>query len=293
MNRAALALGFLAASLLAAPAQITVEVLLDQDQFLVGESLPVGARITNLSGQTLRLGAETDWLTFDIESARGSVVQKTGDVPVAGEFTLQSSRMATKRVDLAPYFTLTQPGRYFLTATVRITDWPRTIPPSKQKGFDVIEGAKLWEQEFGIPVPPGVTNATPEVRKYILQQANYLKGQIRLYLRLTDATGSKTFRVFPIGTLLSFSRPEFQVDKFSRLHVLYESGPHSFSYSVFSPDGSLLVKQSYDFKTTRSRLKVDDDGNISVMGGSRHVTPNDLPPPETTEGVDEAKPAKP
>jgi hypothetical protein len=289
MRRVGFALGLLVASLLAAPSQITVEVLLDQDQFLVGESLPVGARITNLSGQTLRLGGESDWLTFDIESARGSVVQKTGDVPVVREFTLQSSKMATKRVDLAPYFTLTQPGRYYITATARIPDWPRTIPPSAKKGFDILEGAKLWEQEFGVPLPHGTTNTTPEVRKYILQQANYLKGQIRLYLRVTDASGARTFRVFPIGTLLSFSRPEFQVDKYSRLHVLYESGPHSFSYTVFSPDGSLLVRQTYDFKATRARLKVDDEGNISVLGGSRHVTSNDLPPPETTEGLDSSK----
>src|SRR5947207_12334488 len=140
MKRVGLAFGLLATSLMAASAQITVEVLLDQDQLLGRESLPVGARITNLSGQTLRLGGESDWLTFDIESARGSVVQKTGDVPVAGEFTLQSSKMATKRVDLAPYFTLTQPGRYYITATARIADWPRPIPPSRQKGFDVIEG---------------------------------------------------------------------------------------------------------------------------------------------------------
>src|SRR5207302_7413735 len=140
-----------------------------------------------------------------------------------------------------------------------------------------------------VPPAPGATNAAPEVRKYILQQANYLKGQIRLYLRLTDASGAKTFRVFPIGTLLSFSRPDFQVDKVSRLHALYESGPHSFSYTVFSPDGDLLVRQSYDFKTTRARLKVDDEGNISVAGGSRRMTANDVPPPDTT---DEVKPPK-
>jgi hypothetical protein len=289
MKKVGFAVGLLVVSLVTSSAQISVEVLLDQDQFLVGESLPVGARITNLSGQTLRVGGESDWLTFDIESVRGSVVQKTGDVPVVGEFTLQSSKMATKRVDVAPYFTLTQPGRYFITANVRIPDWPRAIPPSPKKGFDVIEGARLWEQEFGVPVPPGSTNTTPEVRKYILQQANYLKGQIKLYLRLTDGAGLRTFRVFPIGSLLSFSRPEFQVDKFSRLHVLYESGPHTFSYFVFSPDGSLLVRQTYDFKTTRARLKIDGEGNISVLGGARHVTPNDLPPPETTEGVDDVK----
>src|SRR6185295_6445177 len=112
---------------------------------------------------------------------------------------------------LAPYFTLLKPGHYSVTATVRIKSWERelTSPP---KGFDIIHGAKLWEQDFGLPASTSSTNASPEVRKYILEQANYLKGQIRLYLRVTDGSGLRSMRVFPIGQMISFSRPECQVD---------------------------------------------------------------------------------
>src|SRR3977135_4334370 len=100
-------LGLLAASLVPASAQVTVEVMQQQDQFLPGESLPTAVRITNRSGPTLRLGAEEDWLTFSIDARDGTIVRQIEDVPVKGEFTLASSKMATKRVDLAPYFSLT------------------------------------------------------------------------------------------------------------------------------------------------------------------------------------------
>ena len=56
---------------LSASAQVTVDVVLDQEQFLPSESLPVAVRITNRSGQPLHLGADTNWLTFSVESVSG------------------------------------------------------------------------------------------------------------------------------------------------------------------------------------------------------------------------------
>jgi hypothetical protein len=281
-------LGLLAASLASAGAQVTVEVILKQDQFLPGESLPTAVRITNRSGQTLRLGGEEDWLSFSIEARAGMVVAKTGDAPVPGEFTLASSKMATKRVDLAPYFSLTDPGRYSIVATVRIKNWDHELS-SPPRDFDIIEGARLWEQAVGVPSAAG-TNATPEVRKYILQQANYLKGRIGLFLRVTDSSGSKTFRVFPIGTMVSFSRPEPQIDKFSNLHVLYLDGAHTFSYTVFNPAGDLITRQTYDMPNNEHlHLQTDTDGKISVPGGVRRMTANDVPTSNPTISSDDAQ----
>lgn len=263
--------------------QVTVDLALEQDQFLPEEALPLKVRVTNRSGQSLRLGAEPDWLTFTIEAKDGprEIVAKTGEVPVQGEFLLESSKAAVKFVDLSPYFLLERPGRYEVVATVRIKGWDRDItsPPTP---FNLIRGAKLWEQDIGVPPAPGATNTLPEVRKYVLQQANYLKGQIRLYLRITDRSGLKNFRVVPIGQMISFSRPEPQVDKASHLHLLYQSGPHTFSYLSYAPDGELLVRQTYDFMGgPRPRLRADDDGVIAVMGGTRRPMPTDLPPAKT------------
>jgi hypothetical protein len=268
-----------------AQAQVTVEVKLDQEQFLQGESLPVAVRIVNRSGQTLRMGEGQDWLSFSLEGREGEVVPKLGDVPVEGEFLLESSQAAIKHVDLSPYFTLSGPGRYGIVAAVKIRDWGRQVE-SSAKYFDIVDGSKLWEQVVGVPEGADKTSTMPEVRRYILQQANYIKGQLRLYLRVTDSTGH-AIRVYNIGPMLSFSRPEPQVDKHSHLHVLYQKGPGLYVYNVFDLDGKILTHQSYEYFTTRPRLKLDDDGNVSVAGGSRRVAANDIPPP-TPQELDQA-----
>ena len=272
-------------------AQVTVDLVLDQEQYLPNETLVIGVRVTNFSGQTLHLGKEPDWLKFSVEAQNNHIVAKLDEVPVVGEFDLESSNVATKRIDLAPYFRLTKPGRYTVTASVSIRQMGREIS-SKSKFFDIISGAKLWEQEFGMPRPLNDASGQPEIRKYILQQALHLK-QLKLYVRVTDASESRVFRVFPIGPLVSFSRPELQVDKFSNLHVLNQYGAKSFNYCVINPDGETLARQTYEYTNTRPVLKTDKEGKIIVAGGVRRVTSADLPASNTTAPTPDVKPPKP
>lgn len=278
------------APLLPVSAQVTAEVTLEQEQFLGGEALPAAVRVTNRSGQTLHFGSEPDWLTFLVESRDGFIVVKNGEVPVLGEFTLESSKVATRHVDLAPYFALPRPGRYHVTATVRVKEWDATLT-TQPKSFDIIQGAKLWSQDFGVPAAAGVTNQLPEVRKYTLQQANYLRTQLRLYLRLTDAAESKVIKVFSLGPMVSFSQPEPQLDQFSNLHLLYQNGARSFSYIVVTPDGDVVVRQTHEYANSRPRLQIDRDGKFVVAGGMRRVSSNDVPAPKSPP--EEVKPAQP
>src|SRR6478609_474273 len=186
-------------------AQVSVELAMEQEFFLVGETIPVAVRITNRSGQTLHLGKEVDWLTFAVESRTAYMTEKDGDVPVEGEFELESGKTAIRRVNLAPYFALNRVGRYQLTANVRIQQWDTAVA-TKPKAFEIINGSKIWSQDFGMPQRAGVTNEAPEVRRYSLEQANYLHGKLRLYLRLTDSEGSRVLKVVPIGGIVSFSK---------------------------------------------------------------------------------------
>ena len=277
-----------------ASAQVTVDVVLDQEQFLPSESLPVAVRITNRSGQPLHLGADPKWLTFSVETTGGTVVVKKADVPVQGEFDLGSSQVATKRVDLAPYFALARQGGYHVTATVHIKDWNAAIP-SPPQSFNVIDGAKFWSQSFGLPVPAGATNRTPEVRKYTLEEANYLRSQLRMYVQVSDESESRIFKVRAIGPMVSFSQPEALVDRFCHLHLMYQSGARIFTYSVVNPDGDIVRQEIYDYFNTRPRLHTDDDGNITVLGGARRVKPdaNDMPVVKPPNEVPAPAPAKP
>ena len=266
--------------------QVSVDLTLDQDQFLPGESLMVGVRITNFSGQTLRLGKDNDWLHITLEGRDNYVVPTTADLPVQGEFDVESSKIVTRRVDVAPCFSLARPGRYVVSATVKLKDWDKELV-SKPKAFDVIAGTTLWEQDVGVSAP--AAGRAPEVRKYALQQAIHLK-QMKLYVRVTDQAGSRVFRVFPIGPLISFSSPEHQIDKSSNLHVLYQTGAKSFNYSVINPNGKLLVRQTYEYTDTRPILRMDREGRIYVGGGNRRASSDDLPLPLDTSNNDVGSP---
>ena len=268
-------------------AQVSVALALDQDQFLPGESLMVGVRITNFSGQTLHLGKDSDWLHITIEGRDNYVVPTTADLPVQGEFDVESSKIVTRRVDVAPYFALTGPGRYMVSATVKLKDWDKELV-SKQQSFDIIAGTTLWEQDVGVSAP-AASHRPPEVRKYALQQAIHLK-RMKLYVRVTDQAGSRIFRVFPIGPLISFSSPEHQIDKSSNLHVLYQTGAKSFNYSVINPDGKLLIRQTYEYSDTRPILRMDGEGRIFVGGGNRRISSDDLPLPLDTSNNDASSP---
>lgn len=261
------------ATAFSAMAQLAVEVVVDQEQFLRDESVIVNVRVTNRSGQTLHLGVDNDWLSFSVESPDAGSVARVGEVPVKGEFLLESASVATRQVDLAPSFELTRPGRYSLIATVRIKEWG-TETSSRPCRFEVVRGTKLWEQEFGVPSDSGA----PETRRYVLQQAHYQK-RLMLYLRLTDPNDSRVFRVAPLGTLVSFSQPEAQVDRHSELSVLFQTGARSFLFYVIRPNGDVAIRQTYDYAGSRPTLRQTEEGRIFVGGGARRPNAYDIPPP--------------
>lgn len=255
-------------------AQVTVEVLMGQNQFVANEAVPVRVRIINHSGQTVLFGKE-DWLSYSVEAGDGQVVFKTGEPAQPHDFDVRSSEMATTpAVDLEPCFTFTRPGRYKVKATVRIKDWNRTVT-SEPATFDVVRGVQIWQQEFGVPQSP-TNHREPELRKYILQQAT-MSRNMRLYLRVTDAAESTTYRVVPIGAVISFGEPRTRLDKDSNLHLLYQQGAHVYSYLEFTPKGELALRQTYDYAGSAPRLDVDDAGNVGVAGGVRHFAENDVP----------------
>lgn len=277
MQKILSALTLLASVALIARAQVTAELVLDQEQFLRSESLAVRLKISNFSGQTLRLGEDQDWLSFTVDAQEGKALSKTGEIPLPKPFSLESSKTVSLRTDLMPHFDLKEPGHYTLNAKVKIPQIEKEIEV-KAKTFDIISGTKLWEKDVGMPA-----TQPPLVRKFALQQATFLK-QLRLYVRITDETESTVIRVLPLGTLLSFSTPEPLVDKSSNLHVLFQHGPRSFLYSVVTPDGDQIIRQTYDYyANSRPRLRAEDDGRIAVVGGVRRILLSDLPPPRVAQ----------
>jgi hypothetical protein len=276
MKKFAVLIAFLIAAVQVS-AQVTVEVLLDSEEYLPNEPLIARVRIDNASGSTLRFGDTPDWLSFVVETTEGPYVRPLRPPNVVGAFNLESSSKATKSVDLSPCFDLTKAGRYKIVATVKVPAF-NTSFASPGKVFYIGGGSKLWERTFGVPptIVPAGPNGEPELRKYILVQANSAS-ETRLYARVTDARDSN-IRVVPIGPLLSFSRPEFQMDKWSNLHIFYQNGAKSFLYSMINPEGFMIARERHEYTDTRPALTVNSEGRISIRGGARRYTKSDIPP---------------
>ena len=265
-------------------AQIEVQVLLPQDVFLVGEPIEAALRIANFTGAKAVFGKEAGWLRFNVEAHDGFVVNRLGDGPDPGEFSLESSTRGTVRLDIQPAFDLTRPGRYRLSATVRRPDGTEFTSP--ETALEIVRGAKLWEKDFGILLPG---SEDPVARKYLLCQVTHLR-EARLYIRVTDADESGNIHTTPLGATVSFNRPACSLDRQSRLHVLHQFDASSYRYHQIGPDGTLLARRTYTFADKRPQLRISEAGEVAVVGGDRRRLADDVPAEDPKKPADPATP---
>ena len=258
---------------------VVVELVLDETVYLPGEEIPIGVRISNLSGRPITFGSTPNWLTFYAETKKGDVIARLGTVPVEGEFTLESSKAGTKFWNIQPYFDFQEAGVHVVYAEVRVPDWSERVL-SDPAMFTLQSARKLWEVSFGVPPAEGATNSQPEIRRYALQSAIRTHDR-NLYARVTNEDETRIFRVVLLDRLLSFSNPSQQLDSRSRLHVLLQTGGNTYSYCVITPDGELAIRQKHEIVTgSRPRLVKMADGDIQVGGGKRLPSSADVPPYE-------------
>lgn len=262
----------LLASATAARAQVNVEIILDDPQFLRGEPVTGRVKISNFSGQTLRLGDDPDWLAFLVTGTDGKALRALEPMPPVKPFTIGSAHSVALRVDLAPYYDLQTAGRFAASARIKFAQLEKEFTTESGK-FDIISGVKVWEKEVGVP-----GRTPPVVRKFALQQAAFFK-ETRLYVRVSEANEAEIVRVIALGALPSSGRPEAAVDNSSQMHVLFQAGQKNFTYALVTPEGDLLLRQTHEITATRPRLRAESDGRIVVSGGVRKISPTDLPPP--------------
>jgi hypothetical protein len=280
MRKLAILLVLLAATLLrvqAQPGGVSADLQIDQSQYLVDEDLLVKVRVFNRSGQTVTLGGDEDWRTFEVLGEREAIMPKLGEMKVKAPFTLLSGQTVTKEFNLTPYFGFRKPGRYSVGAVINLPQWKQQIA-TKPTGFMLTEGFPLDSVgylSFGVPAPPGVTNAAPDVRRYSLVKVTAMDRMI-LYFRLTDGAG-RALRGFPLARMVSFGEPEVMLDQANNFHVLFQGGARSFHFFVVDPNGSVLTRQLYEYTQTRPRMRLKEDGWIMMAGGQRVLADTDIP----------------
>ncbi len=256
---------------------VTLDLEIDQQQYLSGEDVRATLTIVNRSGQPLILGATTNWISFDVIGEHEYVAHKLGEMPVKQAFTLMTGQTIVREFNITPYFDFRKPGRYSLRAVVRIPQWKQEMA-CKPAIFTVEKGTPLTglgDLAFGVPLPAGVTNAPPDIRRYGLLRVSFLD-QMRLYFQLSDGTG-RPLRVYPLARIVDFRDPEAEMDRFNHFHVLVQTGARVFTYCEINTSGTLLARQYHEYSESRPRLRLTDDGHVFVGGGRRLLTSNDYP----------------
>jgi hypothetical protein len=185
-----------------------------------------------------------------------------------GAFTLKPGARATLRFDLTPLFKIDQVGRYNVSATVYTgsgEDHVITAPVE----FEIMTGVVLWEREFG------VLGGGSERRRYAIVQANYLK-RARIFAAITNPEASVTYKVIPLGTVVSFNPPSMAMDAQNRLHVLHQYGADDFVHHRIHSDGTLAVRHTYVSRVGRPMLGVDGTGDVAVVRATRRPRNQDI-----------------
>lgn len=94
---------------------------------------------------------------------------------------------------------------------------------------------------------------------------------------MSDAAQEQFYKVSAIGPMVSFSDPAAELDRASNLHVLCQSGAKTFTYVVVDPNGKITDRDTYDYIGSRPRLSMNDQGDVTVIGGVRRPKDSELP----------------
>ncbi len=274
-------------------AVVVVDLVSQQEEYLPNEELVVGVRIANQSGRTLHFGRDNAWLMFDVQALDSKHVGIMQEMPVKGEFKIESPMRAVRPFNIAPYFDMTRSGRYFVTATVEIREpgWWETVQSNSLK-IDIVRGATVWQREFGV-IGANASDGSPEIRRYTLQKVNLMNNRMKMYLRVSSEDETKVYKVRPIDYMMSFSRKELRLDKYNNLHILLQTPraiARDYNYSVFGADGRLILRQTHNADFSRPALSSDNQGLVRVKGGQRRYARSDVPQISPKEKQPAAKP---
>ena len=246
-------------------AQITVQVAAERDTLLLYEAIRVNVTVRNYSGRTIDLGGpdNSHWLGFLIADEAGERIPLVGQAPASEPATIPPGRTEVRTVDLLPYYDLRQRGTFTVRAVV---DGPgiRTLSPPVK--FTVLNGRQIWKQTVGLPVSSDQTN--DEYRTYSLLTLRVGRSDF-LYVGAQDEPHNLVYGTIPLGECLAVGEPSAKIDSEGNLHVLYRSGPRSYSYAEIDPAGKTLKRTVHSDLLSVPHLATGDDGAIAVAGGEQ------------------------
>ncbi|MBU0678540.1 MAG: hypothetical protein KJ626_10525 [Verrucomicrobia bacterium] len=243
----------------AVDAQIDLGCRLVSSRVLPFEAAEVEVKIKNRTGGPLVLAADgaNARLSFDVEASPGELLS-----PLEGKLLLDPIRLGPGQeyktsLNLASSFDLRKTGPYTVTG---IMEWNGMLFRSGRMYLDVVPGMEI--DSIRSPAAGG------ELRTFRLLTLNRERADM-IFLRIDDERVNICYGVVELGCMLRSFKPVMQVDQRGQVHILHQSGPSRFKYSVFNSEG-IPVSDEYVAGTGQGLgLTTLADGSVRVSGSSR------------------------
>jgi len=244
----------------AARGQIGVQLRLEHKQYLLGETVIAVVEIRNQTGGPLVLGGTNHnaRFTFDIETEDGPL--STGPTrPPLSDLAIPAGETVTRPVELQACYRLNNPGRYQFRACV---EWGENNYCSARSFLQLETGYEVARLAFA---PAGAASQRVNIVLRVLTRHDDTTQEQRLFFcRENPATGARD-AIMDLGTTLRVYDPVLQRDAAGRVHVLHNSAPHRFTYSVLTADGRLLSQEYYAGDVQLPQM-LNTEGTITVRG---------------------------
>ncbi|MFW5893540.1 MAG: hypothetical protein ACOCUY_00195 [Verrucomicrobiota bacterium] len=252
-------------------AQLGVKLDLDREHYILYEPIQATIQLRNYAGNTLVFGTEDaaeevgGYLKFEVIRAGGlSAPDVRKNVNPVENLILGPGETKELTVQLNGIVNMAREGNY--TVSVRVGH-PRLSHDYKSDSvpIDITEGYPVWTRTAGVP-QDSETNSIPP-RKVSLLRFRSKEGETYV-LRVED--DRMVYGIVRLGPYLSSSRPEYQIDAMSNIHLLYQIHPRLYVYRIYDIDVELKQNLYYAMEETVPTLRRDPDvGSIRLVGGRR------------------------
>ena len=252
----------------AAQAQIEVNLSFKRIQYIAHEPILATVRIANNSGRDIDLRDDSGqhWFGFEINAGEGRLLAPLKSDAGEPQLHVEAGKTVTRRINLTSLFPVHDFGTYHIRANVFFADLNKFFY-SATKVVQVSDARPIWQKTVGVPegMPGG-----GEARTYSLLSNRFLD-HTSLYVRVENRDTGVVFTTYSLGRIIASQDPQAEIDRANQLHVLHCASPRSWAYSHVGLNGELLAHSTFLETKSRPRLRHTADGSIAVNGGMLDV----------------------
>ncbi len=239
-------------------AQVVVRLKMSKRTYLLHEPVTATVYITNHAGRQLILRREgsRSWLNFHLTS-KGRTIPPARIIDYK-PVVIPAGQTVARSVTLSNTYSLGRMGDYACSCSVNMPGSTRNGFSSNRVLFTISYGRTVWVQRAGIPKMPGQTREY----KLITFSGN---GINELYAEVSSVNTGLNIATIPLGSILTFRKPQGTFDAQNNLHALYQVKPNIFTHTCISPTGKVK------FSVYHKRGRAGGDPRLVFVAGAVRV----------------------